>query len=190
MGSCACCFDISSEDVLGTITRRQPDWFQESLGQLRPFLDCRNEAYARWLGSGMQIDLTQFREARGEARRAVWKAKNAWFPEKAEEVEREWFIGKKVWKCIRDMQRGRRGLLPSRVVTIHDSDGVPCVSTSAHYQRWRQHFTKVLNIRSEFDRSELDLVWQHEVDEVLAGVPSATEVRKGLSKLKNGESRW
>ena len=86
------------------------------------------------------------------------------------------------------MQRGRRGLLPSRVVTIHNSDGVPCVSTSAQHQRWQQHFTKVLNIRSEFDRSELDLVRQREVDEVLAGVPSATEVRKGLSKLKNGKA--
>ena len=94
----------AAEDVLGTITRRQPDWFQESLGQLRPLLDRRNEAYARWLGSGRQVDLTRFREARGEARRAVRKAKNAWFLEKAEEVERERFGGKKVWKCIRDMQ--------------------------------------------------------------------------------------
>ena len=59
------------------------------------------------------------------------------------------------------------------------------MSTSVQHQCWRQHFTKVLNIWSEFDRSELDLVRQHEVDEVLAGVPSATEVRKGLSKLKN-----
>ena len=59
------------------------------------------------------------------------------------------------------------------------------MSTSAQHQCWRQHFTKVLNIRSEFDRSELDSVRQREVDEVLAGVPSATEVRKGLSKLKN-----
>ena len=128
--------------------------------------------------------------ARGEARRAVRRAKNAWFLERAEEVERERFGGKKVWKCIRDMQRGRRGLLLSRVVTIHDSDGVPCVSTSAQHQRWRQHFTKVLNsnIWSEFDRSELDLVQQREVDEILAGVPSATEVSKGLSKLKNGKA--
>ena len=41
---------------------------------------------------------------------------------------------------------------------------------------------------SEFDRSELGLERQREVDEILAGVPSATEVRKGLSKLKNGKA--
>ena len=28
----------AAEDVLGTTTRRQPDWFQESLGQLKPLL--------------------------------------------------------------------------------------------------------------------------------------------------------
>ena len=178
----------AAEDVLGTTTRRQPDWFQESLGQLKPLLKRRNDAYSRWLGSRKQADLTRFREARGEARRAVRSAKNAWFLEKAKEVERERFGGKKVWRCIRDMQRGRRGLLPSRVVTIHDVNGVPCVSTSAQHQRWRQHFTKVLNIMSEFDQSELDLVRQREVDDILASVPSATDVRKALSKLKNGKA--
>ena len=79
----------AAEDVLGTTTRSQPDWFQESLGQLKPLLTRRNDAYSRWLGSGKQPDLTRLREARGEARRAVRSAKNAWFLEKAKEVERE-----------------------------------------------------------------------------------------------------
>ena len=76
-------------------------------------------------------------------------------------------------------------MLPSRVVTIHDVDGVSCVSTSAPHQRWRQNFTKVLNIMSEFDQSELDFVRQREVDDTLASVSIATDVRKALSKLKN-----
>ena len=176
----------AAEDVLGTTTRRQPDWFQESQGQLKPLFKRRNDAYSRWLGSGKQANLTRFRKARGEARRAVRNGKNAWFLEKAKEVEREHLGGKKVWRCIQDMLRGRRGLLPSRVVTIHDVNGVPCVSTSAQHHCWRQHFTKVLNIMSEFDQSELDLVRQREVDDILASVPSTTDVRKALSKLKNG----
>ena len=60
----------AAEDVLGTITRHQPDRFQESLGQLRPLLDHRNEAYAGWLGSGRQVDLTWFREASPGQRRS------------------------------------------------------------------------------------------------------------------------
>ena len=43
---------------------------------------------------------------------------------------------KRVWQCIRDMQRGRRGLLPSTTVTINNEDGNPCTSLSDEQQRW------------------------------------------------------
>ena len=48
-------------------------------------------------------DLSKFRQARSTARRAIRKAKNDWFQEKANEIEREKFGGKKVWKAIREM---------------------------------------------------------------------------------------
>ena len=65
-----------------------------------------------------------------------------------------------MWKAIRDMQRGRRGLIPTRAVTISDEDDVPCGSISDQHQRWRRHFNKVLNIRSQFDEEEMELVRQ------------------------------
>ena len=146
------------EDVLGRAGRPQPDWFRDSLDELKQLLTLRNTAYSRWLGTGKQEDFTRFKEARGTARQAVRKAKNRWFQEKAEEIEREMFGGKKVCKAIRDMQRGRRGLIPTRAVTIHDEDDVPCGSISDQHQRWRRHFNKVLNIRSQFDEEEMELM--------------------------------
>ena len=41
------------------------------------------------------------------------------------------FWRKKVWKCIRDMQRGRRGLLPSKAVVIEGENGEPCSSSTS-----------------------------------------------------------
>ena len=178
----------TAEDVLGRAGRSQPDWFRDSLEELKPLLELRNAAYSRWLGSGRQEDLVSFRQARGCARRAVRKAKNTWFQEKAEEIERERFGGKKVWKAIRDMQRGRRGLMPSRTVAVHDEDGVPCANMDAQHQRWRRHFTKVLNIRSQYDEEEMNLVRQREVCESLAAVPSGREIGKALGQLKNGKA--
>ena len=93
-----------------------------------------------------------------------------------------------MWKAIRDMQRGRRGLIPTRAVTIHDEDDVPCGSISDQHQRWRRHFNKVLNIRSQFDEEEMDLVRQREVSETLGSIPQSKEVEKALSKLKNGKA--
>ena len=90
-------------EELGEAGCHQPDWSQEFLSSLKSLLEVRNAAYSRWLGSGRQADLRRFRKARGTARRAIREAKNTWFLRKAEEIERERFGGKKVWKAIRDM---------------------------------------------------------------------------------------
>ena len=60
-----------------------------------------------------------------------------------------------MWKCIRDMQFGRRGRVPTRVVAICDESGELCSTPTEQYRRWRRHFTKVLNVRSQFDDAEL-----------------------------------
>ena len=39
---------ITAEDVLGRAGRPQPDWFRESLDELKPLLTLRNTAYSRW----------------------------------------------------------------------------------------------------------------------------------------------
>ena len=97
--------------------------------------------------------------------------KNTWFQSKAEEAEREHFGGKRVWKCIRDMQHGCRGLMPSRVVTIVDENGEPCSSPSAQHQCWRRHFTTVLNVRSQYDTTAMDEVRQRKLTKILGRYP-------------------
>ena len=104
----------AAESVLGSEQRRQPDWFQESKTTILPALEHRNRMYTQWLATGDERDLQKFRSARAEARQAVRTAKNAWFQAKADEAQKGRFSGKRVWKCIRDMQSGRRGLLPTR----------------------------------------------------------------------------
>ena len=45
------------------------------------------------------------------------------------------FGEKKVWRCIRALQSGRRGLRPTRCTSIRDEEGNLCDSQSAKYQR-------------------------------------------------------
>ena len=111
-----------------------------------------------------------------------------WFQNKADVVEQDKFGGKQVWNCIRDMQRGRRGRVPSRVITIHDENDILCESTVSQHQRWRRHFTKVLNVVSQYDECELNLVEQHEVDSSLADLPDEEDVKLALSQVKNGKA--
>ena len=74
----------SAEEVLGTVKGSQPDWFRDSLNDLKPLLTLRNTAHSRWLGTRKEEDLTRFKEARLAARRAVREAKNASFQDVAE----------------------------------------------------------------------------------------------------------
>jgi len=178
----------AADGVLGTSSRRQPDWFSDSQSRLKPLLNNRNRAYTRWLQTGKAEDLVQFRKVRRDARRAVREARNLWFKEKAAAVEHNRFGGKEVWNCIRDMQRGKRGRVPSRMVTINDEAGLPCQSVDAQHQRWRRHFIKVLNVVSQYDVCEMNLVKEREVFTSLGDLPSNEDVDVALQQLKNGKA--
>ena len=68
-----------ADDVLGRVRNFQPDRFRESIEELKPLLQQRNDAYRRWLYSKKTVDLSRFKEARKASRRAVRNAKNRWF---------------------------------------------------------------------------------------------------------------
>ena len=178
----------AAKTALGVEKRRYPDWFRESANSLEPVLQKRNQLYLRWLGSGLSSDRQNFSKARSEARHAVRAAKNAWFTSKAEEAQRSRFGEKEVWKCIRDMQYGRRGLVPSRLATVVDEEGKPCTTAEAQQQRWRRHFTNILNVQSQFNEAEIKKTRQRPVRHQLAEVPTMDELTKAIGKLKNGKA--
>ena len=178
----------AAESVLGSEQRHQPDWFQESKTTILPALEHRNRMYTQWLATGDERDLQKFRSARAEARQAVRTAKNAWFQTEAEEAQKGRFSGKRVWKCIRDMQSGRRGLLPTRSSCIRNEDGNFCTTLPEQHQRWHRHFSKVLNVMSDFDMSELEKVRQRPTKEEIATKPTMEELKAALAKLKNGKA--
>ena len=104
------------------------------MGHLRPLLQERNVAYLRYLRSQRHEDHRKFKEARGRAKREIRRAKNRWFESKAQEVEKGRFGGRTVWKCITDMQRERKGIQPSRIVTINDENGVLYTNPNEQHQ--------------------------------------------------------
>ena len=178
----------AAEEVLGHEERRQPDWFRDSAEVLEPLFDRRNLLYAKWLGSGNANDRQKFVKARQDARKAVRNAKDAWFRSKADVAQQRRFGGKEVWQSIRDMQRACRGLIPQRAGIIKDEEGQPCTSVDAKQQRWRRHFTDILNVESQFNHAELDRIRQRPLRPQLAELPSMEELVGAVGKLKNGKA--
>ena len=129
-----------------------------------------------------------FARAHRGARRAVRMAKNTWFQKKASEAERGKNGGKLIWRCIRDMQHGRRGLVPVRTAAVKYEDGNLCNTPELQQQRWRRHFTKILNLQSEFSIKELSKVRQRPLRPAMAEPPSEEEVHSALGKMKSGKA--
>ena len=96
----------------------------------------------KWLDTANERERKKFAEMRRVVRRAVRDVKNSWFLRKAQEAECGKHRGKVVWSCIRDIQRGRRGLVPMRAVVVKDEEGNPCKTPEAQQQRWRRHFQR------------------------------------------------
>ena len=65
----------------------------------------------------------------------VKHCKNAWFQEKAHEVEIAVRKGRGAWKGLRAIQRGRAGLRPVRPNAIKDLDGKLCACQDSTLQR-------------------------------------------------------
>ena len=73
---------------------------------------------------------------------------------------------------------GMQGSVPARSGTIRDEEGNPCLSAEERQQRWRRHFTSVLNQQSHFDAAELARVEQKPLRAEMAEPPSAEELVK------------
>ena len=114
------------------------------------------------------------------------KAKNDWFCQLASVVEKGRFSEKEVWDSIRAMQVSKKGLAARRPACIKDKQGEVCSSVIAQHQRWREHFTTVLNIPSQFNPAEIDRIHQRDVDNNLADRPTLREWSNAVSRLRNG----
>ena len=178
----------AADSVLGYENHRNPDWFHDSSETLEPLFVHRNQLYSKWLSSKQDCDKVQFLQARSRARKAVRAAKNSWFQRKAEEVQSVRFGGKKVWQCIRDVQRAHRGLVPTRSTVVRNNDGTLCATPEAQHKCWRQHFSSILNICSHFSLTELGKVKQRPVEMDMADPPSMEELMQAVKKIKAGKA--
>ena len=138
-----CALLDAAETELGYENRKQPDWFRESEADHKPLVAERNRLYVLWLSTGHKRDKKKHGNAHRIVRWVISVAKNAWFQCKVLEAERGRQSGRLVWRCIRDIQRGRRGLVPVRSASVKDENGNVCMTFEVKSER---NFTKILNI--------------------------------------------
>ncbi len=178
----------AAEDTLGFQRRRRPDWYQDSMDILDPVLERRNRLFRLWLDAKTSVAREAYCHARGLARAAVRAAKNNWFCRMASVVEKGRFGEKEVWNSIRAMQTCRKGLVVRSSASVKDKEGNMCTSAEAQHSRWREHFMKILNVKSMFDQSELNNVRQREIQDHLNEKPSLEELSGAVRRMSRGKA--
>ena len=73
-------------------------------------------------------------------------------------------------------------------MNVRDENGQMCTTKEAQHQRWRRHFTTILNVPSQFNGELLNGVRQREVRPGIAAPPTMDEVMEAVGKLKNGKA--
>ena len=80
---------------------------------------------------------------------------------------------------------GRR---PRRPTALLKDDGELTTTPEEVKHRWFQHFSKILNVPSEFCQDAIDTIPSHPPYLELDGPPTLEELWSALSKLKNGKA--
>ena len=93
-----------------------------------------------------------------------------------------------IWKSLRELQRGRVGLIPVRTRTIKKANGDPCESVEESVNRSQEHFCQVLNVQSRYMEDTVSSVQLMAVREELSMPPSEDEILAAMSSLKVGKA--
>jgi len=173
-------FIAGAEVVLGNVYRRQPDWFKDSAATLQPLICSRNDLSKRWLQTHCCRDRQHYIAMRRTATNSVRKEKNDWFRQKAREIEDKVMRGVGAWKGIRDIQRVRA----TRPKAIRDLNCQFCATPADSLQRWKQHFSTVLNTFSVFSEEVINIFPSYNIRGKLGCVLTLQEVKETLSMIE------
>ena len=76
-----------------------------------------------------------------------------------------------------------RGLRPVFSKSVMEEKGETCRTQEDCNKRWNKHLERVLNIRSEFDMSATEAVWQQPLHTDLDSVPTLEKLDQALQAV-------
>ncbi len=160
----------------------------ENEDTLKKLIDKRNTLFSTWLRTHHHSHRQRYVAQRRLVASEIKRVKNEWFQAKAREVEHGMMTGaagKGVWQGVREIQRGRCGLQPTRPKVIRNQNGEFCVGPSEVLHRWRDHFDAVLNVRSDYKEDVVLALHQHQLRSDLSEPPTEEEICTAIMRLKS-----
>ena len=182
------CILAAAEESLGRGRKKQPEWFMEAADTQTPLLEAKRAAHAKVLQIDSVANRRAFRRQQRMVNAAVDEAKEEWVRRLAKDAERAKKDGKQRWKSIRQLQATFAGRRPRRPTALLTEDGDLTRGPTEVKQRWYDHFTSILNIRSQYRQEVIDEMPAQSSRLEVDHPPTSDELSHALGHLKGGKA--
>ena len=180
-------FTETAKEELGLKKRKTKPWISQTAWDL---IDQRKNIKLKMDGARSerlkQKQRDDYREKDKEVKKQIKKDQKEWTENIAKEAEDA--ARHQNMKALYGLTKVLSNERPKQNAAIKDKDGNLLTESEERKQRWKEHFSEILNREApENPVTEEDVVMQ-EIAEISVDPPTTTEIKSAIQRLKNGKA--
>ena len=178
----------TGKNVLGFATRKNRDWFDSNMDNIKLLLSKKHKALAAHLANRTSDHLREeWRQARSAAQRELRAMENSWWLKLSEEIQGYADAGD--LHNFYDALKRVYGPSDKSLTPVRTQNGDQLLTSKTNIMaRWKEHYSTLLNTRNPSSPSCIEDIPQLPMKAELAEPPSMQEVGNAIKNLKNHKS--
>ena len=178
----------AASDVLGPVTRKHQDWFDDNNEAILALLEEKRRLYRDLLNDpSSAMKKKAFSNARRNAQRELRHMQDEWLSKKADDIQG--YADRNDTKNFYSALKAVYGPTPSGSSPLLSADGNTLITDKKEIlERWAEHFHDVLNRPSSINEEAIARLPQVPLDHSLADPPTEDEVEKAIKRLSSGKA--
>ena len=181
-----------AEETVGTVAAKSRDWFDENDQAISDVLAAKNNIRNRMMQKDLSKDQERqlseaLKQAKADAQRKLRSMQDAWWSNLAAEMQAA--ADMKNSKELYNLTKQAFGPKTARITPLRSKDGKEVHNTMEKISnRWKEHFSELLNRKSQVDPAALERIQQRPKVDSLNDLPTLEEVQTSISKLNLGKA--
>ena len=179
-------YSVSAE-FLGRKKKTHKDWFDENNSGIQEILANKNRLHNNYMSNPSACNAAAWRSARSDTQQQIRELKNAWWLERAREIQEHADCGR--MKEFYDAIKAVTGPVTNPLVPLHAEDGRTLLKDKdSILNRWASYFSSLLNNPYPIDETAMDELTQLPTVYEMDALPTLAEVEAAIAGLKNGKA--
>ena len=178
--------------TLGFSKAKNQDWFDDNNQEIQHLLTLKRNVHALTLQNHLSarvkisVDLN-YKQVKSQVQKSLRHMEDAWWDKLANETQAAADANDS--KSLYHLLSKAFGPRKSSVAPLRSKDGTLLYSkTDDIGNRWKEHFTDLLNIPSTVDENVILSLEQKPIVEHLKSLPTISEVNRSIKKLNKGKA--